>query len=94
MFLAGDRPVRGGVSRSGVQGSKIYVLSSEPGTNLGVFVPIWPVITPASSCPAIQEQTNTPKFVPPRRGRPPFDPTQAGLCKWVCLEFAECSLLL
>ena len=29
--------------------------------------------------------TNTPKFVPPRWGRPPFDPTQTGLCKfgWV-----------
>ena len=30
MFLAGDRPGCGGVSRLGVQGSKIYVLSSEP----------------------------------------------------------------
>ena len=29
--------------------------------------------------------TKTPKFVPPRRGRPRFDPTQTGLCKfgWV-----------
>ena len=29
--------------------------------------------------------TNTPKFVPPRWGRPPLDPTQTGLCKfgWV-----------
>ena len=29
--------------------------------------------------------TNTPKFVPPRWGRPQFDPTQTGLCKfgWV-----------
>ena len=29
--------------------------------------------------------TNTPKFVPPRWGRPRFDPTQTGLCKfgWV-----------
>ena len=29
--------------------------------------------------------TNTPKFVRPRRGRPPLDPTQTGLCKfgWV-----------
>ena len=29
--------------------------------------------------------TNTPKFVPPRWGWPPFDPTQTGLCKfgWV-----------
>ena len=29
--------------------------------------------------------TNAPKFVPPRWGRPPFDPTQTGLCKfgWV-----------
>ena len=24
--------------------------------------------------------TNTPKFAPPRRGRPRFDPTQTGLC--------------
>ena len=29
--------------------------------------------------------TNTPNFVPPRWGRPPFGPTQTGLCKfgWV-----------
>ena len=29
--------------------------------------------------------TNTPKFVTPRLGRPPLDPTQTGLCKfgWV-----------
>ena len=29
--------------------------------------------------------TNTPKFVPSHWGRPPFDPTQTGLCKfgWV-----------
>ena len=29
--------------------------------------------------------TNTPKFVPPRWGRPRFDPTQTGLCNsgWV-----------
>ena len=29
--------------------------------------------------------TNTPKFVPPRWGRPPLDPAQTGLCKfgWV-----------
>ena len=34
--------------------------------------------------------TNTPKFVPPRWGRPPFDPTQTGLCKfWCVLELAE-----
>ena len=26
--------------------------------------------------------TNTPKFVPPRWGRPRFDPTQPGLCKF------------
>ena len=35
--------------------------------------------------------TNTPKFVPPRRGRRPFDPTQTGLCKfgwiWSSLSF-------
>ena len=29
--------------------------------------------------------TNTPKFVPPRWGRPPFDPTQTGLCKFGCV---------
>ena len=28
--------------------------------------------------------TNTPKFVPPRWGRLPFDPTQTGLCKFGC----------
>ena len=28
--------------------------------------------------------TNTPKFVPPRWGRPGFDPTQTGLCKFGC----------
>ena len=28
--------------------------------------------------------TNTPKFVPPRWGRPPFNPTQAGLSKFGC----------
>ena len=28
--------------------------------------------------------TNTPKFVPPRWGRPRFDPTQTGLCKFGC----------
>ena len=34
--------------------------------------------------------TNTPKFVPPRWGRPPFDPTQTGLCKSVVgLELAD-----
>ena len=27
-------------------------------------------------------ETNTPKFVPPRLGRPAFDPTQTGLCKF------------
>ena len=32
--------------------------------------------------------TNTPKFVPPRRGRPRFDPTQTGLCKFG-LELAD-----
>ena len=29
--------------------------------------------------------TNTPKFVPPRRGWPHFDPTQTGLCKFGCV---------
>ena len=29
--------------------------------------------------------TSTPKFVPPRWGRPPFDPTQTGLCKFGCV---------
>ena len=37
--------------------------------------------------------TNTPKFVPPRWGRPPFDPTQTGLCKfgwvWSSLKMAR-----
>ena len=37
--------------------------------------------------------TNTPKIVPPRRGRPPFDPTQTGLCKfgwvWSTLIFSS-----
>ena len=28
--------------------------------------------------------TNAPKFVPPRWGRPRFDPTQTGLCKFGC----------
>ena len=28
--------------------------------------------------------TNPPKFVPPRWGRPPCDPTQTGLCKFGC----------
>ena len=28
--------------------------------------------------------TNTPKFAPPRWGRPPFDPTQTGLCRFGC----------
>ena len=36
--------------------------------------------------------TNTPKFVPPRWGRPPSDPTQTGLCKfgwvWSSLSFS------
>ena len=32
-----------------------------------------------------QRGTNTPKFVPPRWGRPPFDPTQTGLCKFGCV---------
>ena len=40
--------------------------------------------------------TNTPKFVPPRWGRPPFDPTQKGLCKfgwvWSSLCWLSCSL--
>ena len=31
--------------------------------------------------------TNTPKFVPLRRGRPRFDPTQTGLC--MGLELSE-----
>ena len=29
--------------------------------------------------------TNAPKFVPPRWGRLPFDPTQTGLCKFGCV---------
>ena len=36
--------------------------------------------------------TNTPKFVPPRWGRPRFDPTQTGLCKfgWVWSSLNLC----
>ena len=36
--------------------------------------------------------TNTPKFVPPRWGRPRFDPTQTGLCKfgWVWSSLKSC----
>ena len=36
--------------------------------------------------------TNTPKFVPPRWQRPPFDPTQTGLCKfgWVWSSLRTC----
>ena len=56
----------------------------QEGTTLGVFVPIWPVIQ------LVWDDighigTNTPKFVPSRWGRLPFDPTQTGLCKfgWV-----------
>ena len=41
--------------------------------------------------------TNTPKFVPPRWGRPPFDPTQTGLCKfgwvWSSLNLPKISVL-
>ena len=35
--------------------------------------------------------TNTPKFVPPRWGRPRVDPTQTGLCKsgWVWSSLRE-----
>ena len=51
------------------------------GTNLGVFVPIWPVINPGIVMTG-HIRTSTPKFVPPRCGRPPFDPTQTGLCKF------------
>ena len=53
-------------------------------TNLGVFCSYM-----AGHYPGILMTghigTNTPKFVRPRRGRPPLDPTQTGLCKfgWV-----------
>ena len=39
--------------------------------------------------------TNTPKFVPPRWGRPPFDPTQTGCCAnsvvgvWSSLRYTQ-----
>ena len=40
--------------------------------------------------------TNTPKFVHPRWGRPPFDPTQTGLCKfgWVWSSLTLCDFSL
>ena len=47
----------------------------------------------ASHCPSLlltsHIGTNTPKFLPPRWGRPPFDPTQTGLCKFGCLELTD-----
>ena len=47
----------------------------------------------AGHCPSILMTghigTNTPKFVPPRGGRPRFDPTQTGLCKFGC-GFGAC----
>ena len=36
--------------------------------------------------------TNKPKFVPPRWGQPPFDPTQTGLCKFGCVWSSVSSL--
>ena len=52
------------------------------GTNSGVFVPIWPVIAQASSWHRPYRNKRTTKFVPPCWGRPLFDPTQTGLCKF------------
>ena len=56
------------------------------GANLGVFVAIWPVMSHIAA--------NTPKFAPPRWGRPPVDPTQTGLCKfeWVWSSLMHFSL--
>ena len=65
---------------------KTAVVPSE-GTNLCVFVPIWPVITLAGVVTGhIGTNTHThKKTCTPRWGRPLFDPTQTGLCEfgWV-----------
>ena len=53
------------------------------GTNLGVFVPVWPVIAPGILMTG-HIGTNTPKSVSARWGRLPFDPAQTGLCKFGC----------
>ena len=45
------------------------------GTNLGVFVPMWPGHKHAGVVTG-HVGMNTPKFVPPCWGRPPFHPTQ------------------
>ena len=41
-----------------VAGSWVVGRPQRGGTNLGVFVPIWPATTPASSWLAIKEQTH------------------------------------
>ena len=51
------------------------------GSNLGVFVPIWPVSSHTNVMTG-HIGTNTPKFVPSRWGWQPFGPTQTGLCKF------------
>ena len=56
------------------------------GYNLGVFVPIWPVIEDARVMTGHNNRNkHSPNLCPPRWGRPPFDPTETGLCKfgWV-----------
>ena len=92
------RPRRVSTSRGKKSVSQIWVGSKggrpqRGGKNLGVFVPIWLVITQAPSWPAIQEQTH-PKFVPLRWGRPLFDPAQTGLCNfgWVWSSMIKCPL--
>ena len=51
---------------------------------MDVFVPIWAGHEDAGVMTG-HIGTNAPKFVPPRRGRPPFRPTQTGLCKFGCV---------
>ena len=55
------------------------------GTNLGVFVPVWQTGHEDAGVVTGHIGTNTPKFVPPHWGRPRFNPTQTGLCRfgWV-----------
>ena len=61
-------------------------------TNLGVFVPIWPFMR-HSGVMTGHIGTNKPKFVPSHWGRPPFGPTQTGLCKfgwvWSSLKYQK-----
>ena len=50
------------------------VVPSEDSTNLGVFVLIW--LHEGAGAMTGHLGTNTPRFVPPCWGRPPFGPTQ------------------